>query len=64
MDKIVTIFGGAKCVEGSEEYAQARRVGELLAHEGYAVCTGGYRGVMEAASRGAHDAGGASSGSR
>jgi len=34
------------------------RLGELLADEGYTICTGGYSGVMEAASRGAHERGG------
>jgi uncharacterized protein (TIGR00725 family) len=58
MERIVTIFGGSKCTEGSEEYAQARRVGELLAEAGFTICTGGYLGVMEAASRGAHERGG------
>src|SRR6185503_19451405 len=57
-DKIVTIFGGSKCREGDQAYAQALRVGELLAEAGYTICTGGYAGVMEAASRGAHGRGG------
>src|ERR687893_2761503 len=58
MERIVTIFGGAKCAEDSEEYAQARRVGQLLAEGGFTICTGGYLGVMEAASRGARERGG------
>ncbi len=58
MDKIVTIFGGSKCKEGSSEYEQARDVGRLLAQAGYVICTGGYLGVMEAASRGAREGGG------
>src|SRR5918997_1317719 len=58
MERIVTIFGGAKCAEDSEEYAQARRVGQLLAEGGFTICTGGYLGVMEAASRGAREGGG------
>src|SRR5256886_11113555 len=58
MERIVTIFGGSKCGEDSEEYAQARRVGQLLAEAGFTICTGGYLGVMEAASRGARDRGG------
>ena len=58
MEKIVTIFGGAKCVEQSEEYAQARSVGALLAESGFTICTGGYLGVMEGASRGARERGG------
>jgi hypothetical protein len=55
MEKIVTIFGGSKCGEESEEYAQARRAGQLLAEAGFTICTGGYLGVMEGASRGAHE---------
>lgn len=57
-DKIVTIFGGSKCGEDSEEYTQAREVGSLLAEAGFTICTGGYLGVMEAASRGAREKGG------
>ena len=57
-ERIVTIFGGSKCGEECEEYAQARRIGQLLAEHGYTICTGGYLGVMEAASRGAHERGG------
>jgi uncharacterized protein (TIGR00730 family) len=57
-ERIVTIFGGSKCREGDLAYAQALRVGELLADAGYTICTGGYAGVMEAASRGAHERGG------
>jgi uncharacterized protein (TIGR00730 family) len=58
MEKIVTIFGGSKCGEASEEYGQARRAGQLLAEAGFTICTGGYLGVMEAASRGARERGG------
>src|SRR5215218_7720593 len=58
MEKIVTIFGGAKCGEETEEYGQALRLGQLLAERGYTICTGGYLGVMEGASRGAHERGG------
>ena len=57
-ERIVTIFGGSKCRESDPEYAQAQRVGELLADAGFTICTGGYLGVMEAASRGAHGRGG------
>ena len=58
MDKIVTIFGGSRCGEESEEYQQALRLGQLLAERGYTICTGGYLGVMEGASRGARERGG------
>jgi uncharacterized protein (TIGR00725 family) len=57
-ERIVTIFGGSKCDESDPEYALARRVGELLATAGFTICTGGYLGVMEAASRGARECGG------
>jgi uncharacterized protein (TIGR00725 family) len=57
-EKIVTIFGGSKCGENSLEYQQALEVGAKLAKAGYTICTGGYLGVMEAASRGARENGG------
>lgn len=57
-EKIVTIFGGSKCTAESDEYKQAEEVGALLAEAGYTICTGGYLGVMEAASRGARERGG------
>ncbi len=57
-ERIVTIFGGSKCQESDAEYAVAKRVGELLAEAGFTICTGGYLGVMEAASRGARERGG------
>ena len=57
-ERIITIFGGSKCREGDPEYSQALQVGEMLADAGFTICTGGYLGVMEAASRGAREAGG------
>lgn len=57
-EKIVTIFGGSRCKEDSPEYVQAVQVGRLLADAGYTICTGGYLGIMEAASRGARERGG------
>lgn len=57
-EKIVTIFGGSKCGEASPEYRQARELGGRLAEAGFTICTGGYLGVMEAASRGAREKGG------
>jgi uncharacterized protein (TIGR00730 family) len=56
--KIVTIFGGSKCGPDSQEYKEALKLGGLLAKAGYTICTGGYLGIMEAASRGAREAGG------
>ena len=57
-EKIITIFGGSKCGEDSEEYKQAKELGGKLAEAGFTICTGGYLGVMEAASRGAREKGG------
>lgn len=57
-EKIVTIFGGSKCGENSAEYKEAKELGARLAEAGFTICTGGYLGVMEAASRGAREKGG------
>jgi len=55
---IVAVFGASGPREGMRAYVEARELGALLAQAGYIVATGGYRGVMEAASRGASEAGG------
>lgn len=52
----VTVFGGSRPTP--EDYAAAERLGARLARAGFNVITGGYIGVMEAASRGAAAAGG------
>ena len=57
-EKIITIFGGSKCAESSDEYIEAKTLGARLAEAGFTICTGGYLGVMEAASRGAREKGG------
>jgi uncharacterized protein (TIGR00730 family) len=56
--RIITIFGGSKCGPDSDEYKDALAIGRQLAEAGFTICTGGYLGVMEAASRGAREAGG------
>lgn len=56
--KIVTVFGSSRPKEGDPDYAEALALGRALAQTGFAVCTGGYAGVMEAASRGAKEGGG------
>jgi uncharacterized protein (TIGR00730 family) len=58
----VTIFGSARTVESDPMYQAAREVGRRLAEAGFAVITGGGPGIMEAANRGAHEAGGLSIG--
>ncbi len=58
----VTVFGSARFREDNPYYALAREVGSRLARKGYAVMTGGGPGIMEAANRGAREAGGRSVG--
>jgi uncharacterized protein (TIGR00730 family) len=58
----VSIFGSARVDRDSAPYRQARAVARRFAEEGWAVITGGGPGVMEAANRGAKDAGGLSIG--
>ena len=58
----VTVFGSARFEEGHRYYDLAREVGAGLARAGYAVMTGGGSGIMEAANRGAREAGGLSIG--
>jgi uncharacterized protein (TIGR00730 family) len=60
--KAVTIFGSARLHDGDTYYAKARELAGLLAKEGFAVITGGGPGIMEAANRGCHEAGGLSIG--
>jgi uncharacterized protein (TIGR00730 family) len=58
----VTVFGSARVHEDHPAYAAAREAGRRLAEAGFAVVTGGGPGVMEAANRGAREAGGLSVG--
>jgi uncharacterized protein (TIGR00730 family) len=57
IEKVITIFGSSKPVEGDEEYEFARELGFHLGKIGFAICNGGYGGTMEATARGAKDAG-------
>src|ERR1051326_536507 len=56
--KTVTIFGSSLPGEGTQMYQQARQLGGRLAQAGFAVCNGGYGGLMEASARGARECGG------
>ncbi len=58
----VTVFGSARFPEEHPYYAMARETGRLLAEAGFTVMTGGGPGIMEAANRGAKEAGGLSIG--
>ncbi len=58
----ITVFGSARTREGTTEYELARRAAAECARRGYGVITGGGPGIMEAANRGAQEAGGVSIG--
>jgi uncharacterized protein (TIGR00730 family) len=58
----ISVFGSARVKEDDPEYAEARDIARRIAEAGFAVVTGGGPGVMEAANRGARDAGGVSVG--
>ncbi len=58
----VSVFGSARIKEDEPEYNAARIMGEEIVKRGFAVITGGGPGIMEAANRGANEAGGTSVG--
>jgi uncharacterized protein (TIGR00730 family) len=58
----VSVFGSARTLPDSTEYALGREIGRRLVRSGFAVITGGGPGAMEAANRGACEAGGVSVG--
>jgi uncharacterized protein (TIGR00730 family) len=57
LTRAVTVFGSARTPPDHPHYELARSVGEALGRAGYAIITGGGHGIMEAANRGARDAG-------
>jgi uncharacterized protein (TIGR00730 family) len=58
----ISVFGSARTKRDDPDYALAERIGAGLAGEGFAVVTGGGPGAMEAANKGACEAGGVSVG--
>jgi len=62
VDRAIAVFGSARSKPGGADYQLGYDVGRRLAAAGYAVITGGGPGIMEAANRGAFEAGGASIG--
>lgn len=59
---VVTVFGSARTKEDTRHYELARKIGHELALMGFTIMTGGGPGIMEAANRGAKEAGGKSVG--
>ncbi len=55
--KTVTIFGSSFPKNGEEEYKTAYELGKFLGENNLNVCSGGYRGIMDAVSKGAVEAG-------
>lgn len=62
LGKAITVFGSARTHAEDPFYAKAEELGRKLSDSGYAVITGGGPGIMEAANKGCHDAGGTSVG--
>jgi uncharacterized protein (TIGR00725 family) len=58
MIKVISIFGTGKAKAGDKNYKAAEELGRLLAEAGFAIANGGYGGTMEAAAKGARQAGG------
>ena len=55
--KTVSIFGSTRLRQNEPAYEEARQLAQLLGKKGFTVVTGGSSGIMEAANRGAHEAG-------
>jgi uncharacterized protein (TIGR00730 family) len=55
--KAVSFFGSARTPRDHPSYQAAREMARTLGHSGFAIITGGGPGIMEAANRGARDAG-------
>jgi uncharacterized protein (TIGR00730 family) len=57
LKKEVSVFGSARVPSSDHWYKEARKLGRMLGSAGFTMVTGGGPGIMEAANRGAHEAG-------
>jgi uncharacterized protein (TIGR00725 family) len=57
-ERIITVFGSSRPRQDEPDYEEARSLGCALAERGFAVCSGGYGGVMAGVSQGAKEASG------
>jgi uncharacterized protein (TIGR00725 family) len=53
MEKIITIFGSGNTQKEDPFFAEAEKIGKLLAEKKYVICCGGFGGTMEAVCKGA-----------
>ena len=60
--KCISLFGTARCKPDSQEYKDAEKISRLLVEAGFGIISGGGPGIMEAANKGACEAGGVSVG--
>ncbi len=56
--KTIAVYGSSAISQDSHEAQQAEQLGKLLTEAQFKICNGGYTGVMEACSRGAHSVNG------
>jgi hypothetical protein len=58
MIKVVSVFGTGRARAGDKNYILAEQLGRALAEAGFTIANGGYSGTMQAAAKGAAEAGG------